>query len=165
MSEIWYLLKCPEGAEADYIEKYQELAGESGLQEIVSFQYQRMLRYGGSWHLERRTLLPGHIFLSGAEKMIVGRWGRKGKKREKDMLLLPCKVPFLKMLCSEDGLIDISRGIIRNGVPVVTEGPLKGREQLIRKIDRHKRTAEILVPLDSKTVEVTVGLEIYQKEM
>ena len=61
-------------------------------------------------------------------------------------------------------MIHMSRGIIRNGTTVVTEGPLKSRENLIRKIDRHKRTAKLGVPFGGKTVEITVGLEIYQKE-
>ena len=108
--------------------------------------------------MERRALLPGHIFLSGAEKMVL-----KNRDRE-DLSLSPCEIPYLKMLCSDDGLIDMSRGIIRNGTAVVTEGPLKGREQLIKRIDRHKRTAKINVPLEGKNVEVTVGLEIYRKE-
>ena len=42
--------------------------------------------------------------------MIVGRWGRKGKKREKDMLLLPCKVPFLtkyiEVICNIKAYVD-----------------------------------------------------------
>ena len=62
-------------------------------------------------------------------------------------------------------MIGISRGIIKDGVPVVTEGPLKGREQLIKRIDRHKRTAKLGVPFEGKTIEITVGLEIYQKEI
>lgn len=158
MIAIWYLLKCPKGNEKDCIERCQKLAEAESLQEIVCFQYQRMMRYGGRWHMERRALLPGCIFLSGAEKMVL-----KNRDRE-DLSLSPCEIPYLKMLCSDDGLIDMSRGIIRNGTAVVTEGPLKGREQLIKRIDRHKRTAKINVPLEGKNVEVTVGLEIYRKE-
>lgn len=168
-------MKCPEGLEADYMARCQELTEPKDLQEIICFQYQRMLRYGGRWHLERRTLLPGYIFLFGNEKVELSRKDRKdsemrelhGDKEEKEILLSPCESPYLKTFCSETdpGLIGISRGIIKNGVPVVTEGPLKGREQLIKKIDRHKRTAKLGVPLGGKTVEITVGLEIYQKEI
>lgn len=155
--------------------KCQGLIDSKDLQEIICFQYQRMLRYGGKWHLERRTLLPGYIFLSGNERVGLNRKDRKdfemresyGEKAEKEILLSPCESPYLKTFCSgmDPGLIGISRGIIKNGVPVVTEGPLKGREQLIKKIDRHKRTAKLGVPFEGKTVEITVGLEIYQKEI
>lgn len=174
MSEIWYLLKCPEGTEKDCAERCQELAEAEGLQEITYFRYQRLMRYRGSWHLEKRALLPGHIFLSGTRKAILRKREPKGESQEnreieKDiseagMLLRPCEISYLKELCSDDGVIDLSRGIIKDGILIITEGPLKGREHLIKKIDRHKRTAEISLPFDRKTVEVTVGLEIYRKE-
>ena len=37
----------------------------------------------------------------------------------------------------------MSRGIIREGNAQVTDGPLKGMENRIRRIDRHKRLAKI----------------------
>ncbi len=155
--------------------KCQELIEPKDLQEIICFQYQRMLRYGGGWHLERRILLPGYIFLFGNEKVELEKKKRKkleardshGDGVEKEILLSLCESPYLKTFCSrtDPSLIGISRGIIKDGVPVVTEGPLKGREQLIKRIDRHKRTAKLGVPFEGKTIEITVGLEIYQKEI
>ena len=71
----------------------------------------------------------------------------------------------MKELCRNGILIEISRGVIRNGAPVITSGPLKGRERLIRRIDRHKRTAEIEIPFAGDKRRVTVGLEIYEKDM
>lgn len=148
MKVIWYLLKCPEGSETDYVKECQD---------IIRFRYQRMLRYGGSWHLENRTLLPGCIFLS--EKRAV-----KLKERLRTSLI-PCEISQLKSLCSEENLIEMSEGIIKNGVPIVINGPLKGRECLIRRIDRHKRTAEIEVLLAGKEARIVVGLEICEKQM
>lgn len=155
MSIIWYLLKCPEGNTADYKEKYQKFAGQAGFKEAVCFEYQRMLRYGGKWHLERRPLLPGWIFLAGTDSVI--------SKSCKGIPLIPCEMPYVKHLCQEGNLISMSRGIIQGGKPVVTSGPLKGHERLIKKIDRHKRTAQISVPFAGDEMQVTVGLEIYEK--
>ena len=131
-----------------------------------------MMRYGGSWHLERRPLLPGYVFLSGdlavpedellpgdmflPEAYVAGPEGRKTS-------MIPCEPPYMKMLCQKDNLVAISKGVIKNGRPMVTSGPLKGREELIRRIDRHKRTAEIEIPLGAGKTQVTVGLEIYEK--
>ncbi len=158
MKKIWYLLKCPEGREAEYVEKCQKLTEPDNLQEVVCFQYQRMLRYGGSWHLENRTLLPGCIFLSGI---------RMTRLRENlNTSLIPCKISQIRSLCSHKNLIGMSKGIIRNGIPVVTSGPLKGRETMIRKIDRHKRTAELAVSsFTDEETRITVGLEIYEKQL
>ena len=154
MNTIWYALWCPEGNEKDYAEKYQRQISSDRLQEVICFEYQKMIRYGGRWHLERRKLLPGWIFLSGTEDMASDRMNS----------LIPCETPFLKLLCQEENLIGISKGIIKDGKSIITSGPLKGRERLIRRIDRHKRTAEIEIPLVDKNTRVTVGLEIYEKQ-
>lgn len=164
MRKIWYLLKCPKEDEVDYVSKYQESV--NGLQEILRFQYQCMMRYGGRWHLEKRAILPGYIFLSGNEELIL-RWqaeGMRGEKKRKTSLK-PCEAPYLKILCQEGNLVGMSKGIIKNGEPIVISGPLWRKEQLIRKIDRHKRTAEIGIPLEGQEQRVTVGLEIYEKQM
>ncbi len=166
MNTIWYVLKCPKGSEAEYTEKYRKLATSNGerLQEVVCFEYQRMMRYGGSWHLERKKLLPGWVFLSGTEDMVSGGYEVGGCEADKTVSPIPYGIPFVKMLCQEEYLIGMSRGIIKDGKPVITSGPLKGRESLIRRIDRHKRTAEIEIPLGEKKMRVTVGLEIYEKQ-
>ena len=166
MNTIWYVLKCPKGSEAEYTEKYRKLATSNGerLQEVVCFEYQRMMRYGGSWHLERKKLLPGWVFLSGTEDMASGGYEVGGCEADKTVSPIPYGIPFVKMLCQEEYLIGMSRGIIKDGKPVITSGPLKGRESLIRRIDRHKRTTEIEIPLGEKKMRVTVGLEIYEKQ-
>ena len=158
MNIIWYALKCPEGKEKDYTEKYQKLASYDGIKKVICFEYQRMMRYGGSWHLERRKLLPGWIFMSGTIAIEYKGDGDIG-------LPIPYEASYLKELCQEEHLIGMSKGIIKDGKPIVTSGPLKGRESLIRRIDRHKRTAEIEIPFVEDDTRVTVGLEIYEKQM
>lgn len=165
MKEIWYLLKCPEGDEEDYMEKCPGLVASGKMDEIVCFQYQRMMRYGGRWHLEKRTVLPGYVFLAGTDMMMSEKTGNKAGGMKPDISLIPCEAPYLKKLCQDGILIGMSRGIIKNGVPIVTSGPLKGRERLIQRIDRHKRTAEIEIPFAGDRKQVTVGLEIYEKEL
>ena len=162
METIWYLLKCPERDEPDFTEKCQALAGQGQVEEIISFQYQRLMRYKGGWHLERRALLPGCIFLHSpkADRLEdgVSDSGAKGS-----FSLIPCEVPYMKDMCREGNVVGMSKGVIKNGRPVITSGPLKGREGLIRKIDRHKRIADIEIPLAGERRQVTVGLEIYEK--
>ncbi|MCI8724976.1 MAG: hypothetical protein HFG66_02405 [Hungatella sp.] len=134
----------------------QEIIYSGKTEEILCFQYQRMMRYGGKWHMEKRLALPGYVFVAGTNMLV---------KRRCDVSLTPCEAPYLKKMCQNSALIGISRGIIRNGTVVVTSGPLKGRESLIQKIDRHKRTADIEIPFDSGRKRITVGLEIYEKEV
>lgn len=173
MKKIWYLLKCPEGDVTDYVKEYQKMVNREGetLKEVIYFQYQKLMRYGGEWHLERRALLPGYLFLLKQDgalqtygRMELGKMERdfcEGNREDVSVTL--CEPPYAKKLCSQDGLIKISRGIIQNGKVTVMSGPLMGKEYLIRKIDRHKRTAAIEIPLQGEKMRVTVGLEIYEK--
>ncbi len=161
------MLKCSQGNEADYVKGYQETIkpdSADSLQEVIHFRYQRMIRYKGRWHLEERAVLPGYIFLSGTEKAILKRqvWERK---ESGDISMAPCEPPYLKYLCTKGNLVGMSRGNIKNGILEITSGPLRGREQLVKKIDRHKRTAEIEIPLEGRNRRVTVGLEIYEKQI
>lgn len=163
MRKIWYLLKCPEGNETECMAQCTEIMASRELEEVLCFQYQRMMRYGRTWHLERRMALPGYVFVAGSAVPGKRKW--QGSLKRKDTFsVTPCETPYLKELCDNGSLIGISRGIIRNGDAIVTNGPLKGRESLIRRIDRHKRTAEIEIPFAGGKRQITVGLEIYEKE-
>ena len=70
---------------------------------------------------------------------------------------------LLRMICGEGHHSRMSRGYIRDGQTVVTEGPLQGRENLIRKIDRHKRIARVGMSSGGRLREMQVGLEIVSK--
>lgn len=59
--------------------------------------------------------------------------------------------------------IKSSKAIIEGDNVIVTEGPLKGREFLLKRIKRHKMQAVIEVELFGESKEITVGLEIIQK--
>lgn len=127
-----------------------------------------MRRYGGAWHTEAKVLYPGYVFLeSDAPEVLEQTW----KEQEQAVRVLGLnseltavnkeEEQFLRMLCGEKHHFGMSRGIIRDGSAYVTEGPLKGKEQLIRRIERHKRLAKIRIP---HMQEMYVGLEITRKE-
>ena len=48
---------------------------------------------------------------------------------------------LLKSLLNDDHLITHSTGVIIDSKLIVQDGPLKGKEELVRKVDRHKRLA------------------------
>ena len=79
-------------------------------------------------------------------KKIIGLTKLIGTGRE----IIPLKqeeVDFLMEFGKEKQVVAMSTGIIENGKIRITDGPLKGREALIRKIDRHKRKACLAIPM------------------
>ena len=57
----------------------------------------------------------------------------------------------------------MSKGFIIGDAITVTEGPLKGYEGSIKKIDRHKRMAFVELPFLGKETRVRIPLEIVDK--
>lgn len=70
---------------------------------------------------------------------------------------------MLFSLCNDDHCIESSRGIIEGNNVYIKEGPLKGKESIVRKIDRHKRRAIIDLDFMGSVRQISVALEIVEK--
>lgn len=70
---------------------------------------------------------------------------------------------LLLRLGGPDHHLAMSKGIIKEGIIYVTEGPLIGWEGMIRKIDRHKRIAMLGTGLINDGWKIKAGLEIVSK--
>lgn len=73
------------------------------------------------------------------------------------------EIRFLQQFGKEEQIVEMSKGIIENDKIIVTQGPLKGNEGLIKKIDRHKRKAYLEIEMFGRKVETQVGVEIVEK--
>lgn len=150
---IWYIVQCRNQKSQKFFSACREYLSGEALQDVFVITYDRMRRYEGSWHLERQFLFPDYVFLESQDKE---RLTRELEKTPGVRELLPdCSsiIPlkpeeeaFLRSLCGVNHHLGMSRGVIRDGQPFVTEGPLRGKEQLIRRIDRHKRMARVEIP-------------------
>jgi transcriptional antiterminator NusG len=60
-----------------------------------------------------------------------------------EILLKPEEKQCLDALLNKERCLKVSKGYIEDSELHITEGPLKGKENIIRKIDRHKRKALI----------------------
>ncbi len=70
---------------------------------------------------------------------------------------------FLKRLAGEGTEVGMSYGMIEGDTVRIIAGSLMGMEAVIRKIDRHKRTAYIEMHIFGEVKLVEVGLEIVEK--
>lgn len=60
--------------------------------------------------------------------------------------------------------IAVSTGFIEGDKVTITDGPLAGKEAMIKRIDRHKRIAVLNVEMFGECIGVTVGLEVVEKK-
>lgn len=148
----------------------KEYLSEEALQEAFVVTYERMRRYEGAWHLELKPLFPHYIFLETRDEKRLAEelkqfpeafpiFKNRGTILEGRIIpLKPEEEQFLRTICGDKHHIQISRGYIQGGKTFVTEGPLKGRECLIRKIDRHKRMARVRIPKKSEDSKYEGGI-------
>ena len=131
---------------------------------VFVFTYDRLRRYEGAWHLERKLLFPAHVFLESENEDSLLRELKKCSvtaKQENPLVRINKEEEqFLRILCGRNYHLKMSRGIICNGVAHITEGPLKGLESRICKINRHKRLAQITTTIWQDYRLIPAGLEI-----
>ncbi len=136
------------------------------VQNVFLFTYDRLRRYKGAWNLEQKLLFPAHVFLeSENEDILLQELAKCSVAAKANPLIQISKEEeqFLRILCGKDHHLQISKGIICKGAAHITEGPLKGMESRICKIDRHKRLARITTTTLQEYRSIPAGLEITEK--
>lgn len=167
---IWYILQCPDENTAGWIRFCKENISEDVLKDAFVLSYQRMKRYQGDWHLEWDNVFSGCIFLETeeldalSEELLQNKTLFRHFQEGKGLQEVSEKAEaLLQEFSGKSHQIPMSRGVIRKGITIVTEGPLRGREQWITRIDRHKRLAFLnLIP---GTAPMKAGLEITEKTL
>lgn len=168
---MWYVLTCPEGNEAEVLQTCRERIAADVLEKAFVFTWDRMKRYLGSWHVETHLMFPGCVFLEGNKD---GRELFRSLEEYQTLFFFmqveKCAVPveekeekLLRELCGHTFHLGMSKGVIKDGVTHVTEGPLAGKEQMITKIDRHKRLAFLKGEAFPCKGGLMAGLEIVSK--
>lgn len=104
-------------------------------------------RVNGAWTVVEQPLFPGYVFVATHDvdtlsDCFASHDGERSARSDIAIECLPRKESDLLLsLMGEGGCIRISRGDIVDGCLRVSEGPLRGHEDLIAKVDRHKRLA------------------------
>ncbi len=186
MVVIWYFFNCHKQNERETLDICRQNMSKGVLLNAFVFTYDRMRRFQGEWHMEKQLMFPAGVFLESDDEATLmeelRRYSKKAKPGAVFKALAPVKKSeemFLKSLCGESRHLGMSKGVIQDGITQITEGPLRGMEERICRIDRHKRLARLAVPQGSSfhhnlagnmTSEsfvlrsVPVGLEIIDKK-
>ncbi|MCD8347040.1 MAG: hypothetical protein LUD16_03605 [Lachnospiraceae bacterium] len=114
------------------------------------FTIERMRHYMGAWHSVTAVLFPDYLFVDCEKEAAEKVRGKleaelnRDKEIKQQLPLVPISdelSDLLNDLCDGEHHIPMSRGIIKDGLAHVTEGPLIGYDNQIIRIDRHKRLA------------------------
>ncbi len=173
MNELsWHVLFVKGGKEELVKEQINKFEGvHAFLPRVV-----KMFRRNGKLNKEEMLLFKNYVFIQTALdftefmallqiniKPIQGFLKVLQHKDNQIETLYPHEKDFLIKFTNDDYVLQESIGLIENDKIIITEGPLKGHESMIKKIDRHKRTALISLSMFGLDQDVVVGLEIVKK--
>lgn len=169
---MWYVLQVRTGTEENIRTQCRNNIPEAVLTRCFIPYYEEKRRIRGTWTVIRKVLFPGYVFavtdrpddLHQSLKQVIGLTKLIGTGQE-IVPLTEEEKNFLEELGGEEQVMAMSEGIIEGDQVIVTKGPLKGKEGMIRKIDRHKRKVWLEVKIFGKMQRVEAGLEIVAKNV
>lgn len=168
-----YVIQVVGGKEQHVCDLVNKLLSKS-IKECFIPRREVMRRAEGSWISIRETLFPGYLFVETDNiQHVMERLARipaltrlLGVSDERVIPLSQDEVAWLTALMKPlDKVVEMSVGVIEGDQVIVTDGPLKGHEALISKIDRHKRLAFLDMRMFGRTKTIKVGLEIVRKSV
>ena len=171
---MWYVMQVFTGKEENtklQCEKLKALYPLAFERIIIPYAKNRM-KYGNSWDMVKKILFPGYIFivtdnLNECLKLIKKVEGLTKILGDGEVMIPLSKEEesLMLRLGGEEQVVEISEGIIEGTKVIITDGPLKGLETMIRKVDRHRRKAFIEVDMLGVRRMISVGLEIIRKQV
>ena len=167
---MWYVMQVRTGTEENIRTQCVRKISSEILERCFIPYYEENKHMRGEWTIQKKVLFPGYVFvvtddmekLYESLKSVIGLTRLIGTGRE----IVPISEEerqFLLDFGGEEQVVSMSEGIIENSVTKILSGPLKGKEGLIRKIDRHKRKAWLEVEMFGRKQEIQVGVEIVSK--
>ena len=173
----WYVVQVQTGREQMMCELIERTCAEADLasgeerellQECFSPKFRTRRKHDGEWRDEELLLLPGYVVCvtDAPDALRQHLWRLPEFTR-----LLTMGETFVPLRDDErnwmeewtkngDRVIPLSVAYKKGDVLVVTEGPLKGREGMITRINRRKCLAFLELHVDGKRITTTVGLAI-----
>lgn len=172
MSE-WYVIQVRSGKEEWVMRCCDLLIDRACLSKSFLPLSKRLRKVRGEWIEKTEILFPGYVFLISddptrlyqALKKVPDLTKMLGRDKGEIYPLPQEEVAFLQTFGEEEQVVEVSRGYIEGDQIIVEKGPLRGKEGLIRRIDRHKRTAEIEIEFLGEKRRAKVGLEIVRKNI
>lgn len=167
---MWYVIQVRTGTEENILAQCGKRIPSEVLERIFIPYYEEKKHIRGKWMIQRKVLFPGYVFAVTEDvgklyeelHSVIGLTKLIGTGKE-IVSITEEEKRFLLEFGGEEQLVEMSEGIIVGDRTIILKGPLKGKEGMIRKIDRHKRKAWLEVEMFGRRQEVQVGLEIIEK--
>lgn len=167
---MWCAVYVGEGEEARTEAFVAGLLPESRKVRCFHLTRNRRKKYGGQWRTIGETLLPGYVFIITDRPEEIYRELEKTSgprllfSREDSISALEAReADFMEKIVNESGVIGVSGVKVgADGAIAFLSGPLLQVRELVKKIDLHKRIAEVEADFMGRKQVLYLGIEIEQ---
>ncbi len=166
----WFVIQVRTGSEQTVCDKIRMRVPQKLWEDCFVPQIENIYKKAGEYRKVIRPLFPGYVFVVCEEPVPVAAalqavpdFARLLKSGEAFVPLCPNEVDYLMKLAGENRKVEMSTGYIVGDKICITEGPMRGLDGDIRKIDRHKRVAWVNIPFMGGYTQVQLPLEIVSK--
>lgn len=164
----WYVAQVPGGREQYLATLLARMAREGVVEECFTPRYATQQKRAGEWIDVEKVLLPGYIIVATRDVGSVVRTMRAIPEFTRLLAVGEFFVPladderaWIEAFTSrDDRCVAMSEGVMEGDQVVVLKGPLKGREALITRVNRHKNIAFVELEFCGRKVRTKVGLGI-----
>ncbi len=167
---MWYVIQTSTGRKEKIKLECEQRISKDILSHCVLPLYEEKIKYKGQWHIQKKKLFPGYLFLISDNLDELYKQLKKVEAMtkllgtgEEIIPLTQNEIDFLLRFAGDEELVKMSQGIIIGDKVTILSGPLKGMESTIKKIDRHKRKAWLNLEMFGRSQLVEVGVEIVKK--
>jgi len=167
---MWYVIQVASGQEKATLELVEHFVDGKTLKEAFIPQREVMRHRNGEWAKTHEILFPGYLFVITknpdelfAQLMKVPAFTRLLGSDDAFVPLTHEEVNFITAFAGEDHIVEMSEGIIEGDEIRILKGPLRDKDAIIKKIDRHKRVAYVQMFILGRETSVKLGLEIVRK--
>jgi len=167
---MWYVIWTTTGREEQTKRTIEETIPKGYYIKCFVPKKKECRRQNGTWINIEKTLFPGYLFIEAEQ--IEGiffclkklpQFVKVLKTGEYFSAVSPEEEEFVRKLLQNGESVEVSRGIFTGRNVQITEGPLKGMEGCIRRVDRHKRKAWLRTRMFGRIIDVCVGLEVTER--
>ena len=169
---MWYVIQVQGGREEAMAERIARVVSSDVLDEVFYPQYMTEIKLRGAWQQVQKPLFPGYLICITSDPRAVqetllklGDFARVLKQGDEYVPLGREEVELISTFTRKgERCVPMSEAFKDGDRVVVCEGPLLGREGLIKDINRHKNTAYLEVDLCGRRVSARVGLAVLTRE-
>nr|MCR5625447.1 antiterminator LoaP [Lachnospiraceae bacterium] len=169
---MWYVIQVLTGEENNTILEFNHFIPKNLYRNIFCPLYESLRKTQKGWIKVKKKLFPGYLFIDMDEENVTGMCDalktlvKKTRFLKNTDTILPIyedEQNYLMAIMNEDYCVSVSKGYIIGDKVCIISGGLKNFNGKIKKIDRHKRSAELDVFLYGHITRISVSLEIIQK--